>query len=329
MDRRTVGALTMATLAGMTASGPAWANNPVQDLRTQLQLFKAFPGVKSFRIDIDDHQVACDTAATQRFVASAIKTFIVCQYLRDVEARRLSEDEQLPVDDRIRTESSPVLGNLTGTTPTRSILEAMIAHSDNTATDVALLRVGVGRVRSLIATEGLRATLVPQSTRRFFSYNVGAPLGVDIGWAGVQQVLASGHSIGPPGPPLNRHITLASSADDLVSHYKRALAGKFFSTPAILEEFKRIHLTNSFFPDDTVGYAKGGSADLLAHSRTVPDFHALSYAGQMIVDETPVTFCFVVNWMSADTTSTSATLAPAFAAVIKGCLVAIKRRLLI
>jgi hypothetical protein len=83
-----------------------------------------------------------------------------------------------------------------------------------------------------------------------------------------------------------------------------------------------------FFPDDTVGYAKGGSSDLLADSATVADFHALSYAGQMVVKATPVTFCFVVNWTSVDPNSTSDALTPAFADVINGCLVAIKQQLL-
>jgi len=328
MDRRVFGALTMATLAGMTAIRPTWAENPAHDLERWLRKLKAFPGTQSFRIDIGSEEVASDSAATQLFAASAIKTFILCQYLRDVEAGRLSEDEQLPVNNSVRTESSPVLLELTGTTPARSILEAMITHSDNTATDIALLRVGPNRVRSLIAVEGLGATLIPDSTRRFYSYNVGAPLGVDIGWSGVKKVMKSGHSLGPPRAPLNHQVTLASSADDLVFHYKRALAGRFFTTRTTLAEFKRIHLTNSFFPDDTVGYAKGGSADLLDHFPNVADFHALSYAGQMVVEATPVTFCFVVNWRSVDPNSTSGALIPAFGDVIKGSLTAIKQQLL-
>src|SRR6185369_2717191 len=125
----------------------------------------------------------------------------------------LSEDEQLPVDDSVRTAGSSVLEQLTGTTPARSILEAMITHSDNTATDIALQRVGPDRVRSFIAAQGLGATLIPDSTRRFFSYNVGAPLGVDLGWAGMQQVLHTEQLPGPPRPPLNNQETLASSAD--------------------------------------------------------------------------------------------------------------------
>ena len=328
MDRRSFGVRAAATLAGMAATGPAWARYPAHGLDTWLRRFKSFPGATSFRIDIGRRELASDSADTQLFVASAIKTFILCQYLRDVDAGGLSEDEQLPVDDSVRTAGSPVFEELTGTTPARSILEAMITHSDNTATDIALLRVGPDRVRSFLAAQRLRSTLIPDSTRRFFSYNVGAPFGVDIGWAGVKEVLASGRALGPPHRPLNDQETLASSADDLVSYYKRALAGGFFTKRTTLSEFKRIHLTNTFFPDDTVGYGKGGSGDWVADSTVVADFHAISYAGQMVVDATPVTFCFVVNWTSEDPNSRSDDLIPAFTDVVKGAMGAINHQLL-
>lgn len=327
MDRRSFWIRSAATLAGLAATGPAWARSSTRGLETWLRRFESLPGTTSFRIDVGRHELASDGSATQLFVASAIKTFVLCQYLRDVEAGVLSEDEQLPVDDGVRAAASPVLLELTGTTPARSVLEAMIAHSDNTATDIAFKRVGPDRVRSFIAEAGLRATLVPDSTRRFFSYNVGAPLGVDIGWSGVQAVLASGHALGTPHRPLNDQETLASSADDLVSYYRRALAGRFFTKQATLAEFKRILLTNSFFPDDTVGYGKGGSGDWVADSTDVADFHAISYAGQMVVGETPVTFCFVVNWTSVDPSSTSENLIPAFADVVKGSMESLKHAL--
>jgi len=249
----------VAALAGRKSGTALLPGKQWRELQKHLEQFKQFPGTKSVRIDVGNHTLVSDSSSTQLFVASAIKTFIVCQYLRDVEAGRVSEDEQLEVSDSLRTDSSPVLLNLTGTTPARSILEASITHSDNTATDIALVHVGPDRVRSFIAAAGLKATLIPDSTRRFFSYNVGAPLGVDLGWAGIQQVLHTEQLPGPPRPPLNNQQTLASSADDFVSFYKRALAGKFFNKPATLTEFKRIHLNNTFFPDDTAGYGKGGS----------------------------------------------------------------------
>jgi beta-lactamase class A len=303
----------------------ASAQDDTGGLHAKLRQFEALPGTKSFRIDVGSETVASERAGVQLFVASAIKTFILAQYLRDVEAGRLSEVEQLLVDDSVRHIDSLVLLNLTGTTPAVAVLEAMITHSDNTATDIALARVDPDRVRQFIAEAGLQATLIPDSLRRFFSYTVGAPLGVDIGWTGVQEVLASHKLLGPARPPLNHQETLASSADDLVRYYKRALAGNFFIEPTTLAEFKRIHLTNGFFPPDTVGYAKGGSGDLVAHS-AIADFHTICYAGQMVVGTTPVSFCFVVNWTSP--TVDTAAVIPAFAEVVLGSLEIIKQSLI-
>lgn len=327
MDRRAFGARTAAALAGIAAAGPAWARSPARSLDTPLRIFKSFPGSTSFRIDVDGRELISDSASRQLFVASAIKTFILCQYLRDVDAGGRLE-EQLPVNDSVRTDGSPVFARLTGETAARSILEAMIAHSDNTATDIALLRVGPDRVRALIAEQKLTATLIPDSTRRFFSYNVGAPLGVDIGWAGVQQVLNSQRALGPPRQPLNDQVTLASSADDLVTYYERALAGSLFTQRSTLSEFKRILLSNTFFPDDTVGYGKGGSGNWFGNSMVVGDFHALSYAGQMVVDATPVTFCFIANWSSEDPKYDTDEFVPVFTRVVQASMRAIKQMLL-
>ena len=81
-------------------------------------------------------------AGARLFVGSAVKTFILAAYLRDVESGRLTLDQQLAINDDVRSPSSPVFMKLTGTTEARSVLEAMIAHSDNTATDAALKAVG-------------------------------------------------------------------------------------------------------------------------------------------------------------------------------------------
>lgn len=103
------------------------------------------------------------------------------QYLRDVETGLLSEDEQLAIDDSVRMIASPTFFRLAGTTAARSVLEAMITHSDNSATDLATGKAGADRVRALIAQAGLRSIRIPDSTRRFFSYILGAPVGVDLG----------------------------------------------------------------------------------------------------------------------------------------------------
>src|SRR4051812_8626334 len=230
------------------------------------------------------------------FVGSAVKTFVLAQFLRAVEAGRLSEDQQMPINDAVRAPSSPVFLNLTGTTPARSGLEAMIAHSDNTATDAVLAAVGPESVRALIREAGLSATQIPDSTRRLISYLAGAPEGVDLGWEGLKQ-MAQGTSPVRARPALNEQETMASTAEDLVSWYRRALRGDFFQDPATLVEFKRIQAMadaiSSVVPPDTVAYAKGGSLDW-------EGFHCFCLPGQMIVAEVPVTFCFTVNWTGPD-----------------------------
>jgi beta-lactamase class A len=230
------------------------------------------------------------------FVGSAVKTFILAQYLREVEAGRLSEDQKITIDDSVRSLSSPVFLNLSGSTSARSVLEAMIAHSDNTATDAALATVSPGRVRALVAEAGLASTQLPDSTRRLFSYVAGAERGQDLGWDGVQR-MANGAPAGQSRSALNDEETMASTAEDMVGWYRRALKGDFFNRPSTLLEFKRIQAMADAIvhvaPADTMAYAKGGSIDWAG-------FHCLSFAGQMIVRQAPVTFCFTINWTGAD-----------------------------
>jgi beta-lactamase class A len=226
------------------------------------------------------------------FVGSAVKTFILAAFLREVEAGRLSENRQLAIDDGVRSLVSPVFLNLSGTTEARAVLEAMIAHSDNTATDATLAAVRPDRVRSLIKDAGLQATQIPDSTRRLFSYIAGAPEGVDLGWEAMRR-RAETDSSGDTRPALNDHQTMASTATELVRWYRRVLRGEFFRDGASLLEFKRISaMADSLphvLPPNMVGFGKGGSIDW-------DGFHCLSLAGQMIVADVPVTFSFTINW---------------------------------
>ena len=231
-------------------------------------------------------QASHDPAA-RLFVGSAVKTFFLAQFLRDVEAGRLAEDQQLPIDDAVRSPGSPVFLNLSGTTEARAVLEAMISHSDNTATDAVLAAVGAARVRALIHEAGLDVTQTPDSTRRLFSYLAGAP--------GAWISAGTACSAWPKAarPALNDRQTMASTAEDMVRWYRRALRGEFFKAPATLVEFKRVQAMADAIPlvvpANIVAYAKGGSIDW-------EDFHCLCVPGQMVVGTVPVTFCFTINW---------------------------------
>jgi beta-lactamase class A len=344
MRRRTLFTLAVGSTMALAASaatraapGPNDADDSSSDqqqgvgnLDMALRRFLALPGAKSYLIHAGQGGSFGRIAHRPNlflFTASAYKTFVLGQYLRDVEAGRLAEDEQLAIDDSVRMIASPVFIELTGTTEARSVLEAMIAHSDNTATDRATRKVGADRVRALIAQAGLQSIRIPDSTRIFVSYLVGAPAGVDLGWPGIVNALQN-----PPGPlrpPLNDVITLAGTAHDFVSWYEQALQGAFFTTPEALTEFKRIQAMSEQIaktvPPDTPAYAKGGELPALLGFKR----NAKSFAGQMVVGggeaRTPVTFCFIVNWDGP--ASEFSTIEAEFFAAIKGILNVIKQAL--
>ena len=298
-DRRRMLALAASALAGPAFIKPAAAAEGAARAQAAVDRFARIPATASCLVVVDHPATpwrAAHDPAARLFVGSAVKTFILAQYLREVEAGRLTEDQQMKVDDAVRSASSPVFLKLAGTTQARSVLEAMIAHSDNTATDIALAAVGPAQVRALIAEAGLKQTQIPESTRRLFSYIAGAPEGVDIGWDGIVR-LDHGGSFGTPRPPLNDEQTMASTAEEMVRWYQQALRGAFFRKPDTLVEFKRIQAMADAIaktvPSDTPAYGKGGSIDW-------EHFHCLCFAGQMIVAKVPVTFCLTINWNGPD-----------------------------
>jgi beta-lactamase class A len=344
MKRRMFASLAVSSLAATTRI--AWGQDGAGadssdmlrsgisgDLGAALQRYLALPGTKSYLIHTGPGGALGRLShhpGRFLFTASAYKTFVLGQYLRDVEAGRLSEDEQVAIDDGVRMLASPVFLELTGTTQARSVLDAMIAYSDNTATDLATGKVGADRVRTLVAELGLSSIRIPDSTRRFFSYLLGAPVGVDLGWSGIADILEGSKS--PPGalhPPLNDVITLAGNARDFVSWYEQALLGAVFAKPETLREFKRIQAGSVQIPlavpPDVPAYAKGGEFP------TTLGFllNAKSFAGQMIVGQgekqTPVTFCFVVNWDQSP--GNFPAVETEFFAAIQGILAAIKQAL--
>ena len=330
MQRRRLVSLAAAS-AVVAASAPTRAGassaDAVQqagDLGAAIGQFLELPGDKSYVVHVGQGGSIGRIAHRPKlflFTASAYKTFVLGQYLRDVEAGLLSEDEPLALNDSVRNIGSPVFIDLSGELQARSVLDAMMGYSDNTATDMATAKVGADRVRALIAAAGLSSIRIPDSTRLFASYVFGAPPNVDLGWPGIRQAAEN-----PPGmlrPPLNDVITLAGTARDFVSWYEQALAGAFFAKPETLAEFKRIQSTSVqiplTIPENTPAYAKGGEVVSLN------GFNAKSFAGQMIVGNTPLTFCFIVNWNGP--AEEFEPVQAAFFAAIKAILTAIKQGL--
>jgi beta-lactamase class A len=199
-------------------------------------------------------------------LSNAVKAWVLAEYVRQVEAGTATLEELLPVDDRIWSVLSPVLmddppdNGVTGVIQARVALEAMIAHSDNTGTDMALKRVGVDNVRAFIASIRLLNSRMPDSTRQFFGYVAGSPNWQHLTWLELLDALANQP---PTGPPLiNDVVTFVSTANDFVSFYSRALQGEFFQKEASLRTFRHIltmEVGSEVFPLGLTGFSKGGS----------------------------------------------------------------------
>jgi beta-lactamase class A len=285
-DRRRMLALGASALAAPVSIKQAAAADGAARAQAAVDRFARIPASASCLVVVDHPTApwrAAHDPAARLFVGSAVKTFILAQYLREVEAGRLTEDQQVKVDDAVRTVSSPVFLNLTGTTQARSALEAMIAHSDNTATDITLAAAGAAQVRALIAEAGLKQTQIPDSTRRLFSYIAGAPDGVDLGWDGLLRA-QNGSLPGAPRPPLNDKQTMASTAEDMVRWYQQVLRGTFFKKPDARGSRTR--------PADAIwrrrqipGYGKGGSVD----------WGPIAWPSPAISFRVPVSFCLTIN----------------------------------
>lgn len=264
-------------------------------------LLAALPGITAFKVWAPATEgkpaflAGSRSASRQLFVGSAIKTFVLCEALRQVDGPDVVQamsQKQVPLDASVWSVDSRSFNppNLTGLVSERTALEAMIMHSDNTATDMCLKLVGPDKVRAFIVSAGLSHTLIPDSTRVFFGYLLGVPDYKTFTWD--ELIAADDKPI--VNPPLNQQETLASSADDFVSYYARALQGEFFKHPETLNEFRRILTLGDAisllpFPLGVSAFVKGGSID-------VKGFHCVCIPGGMFFANRWVYFCFNINW---------------------------------
>jgi beta-lactamase class A len=317
-----LGAAGFAPRAGAQAATPVAAQEQPgnQDGLSQevVEAFKTLPGQQGLKLwaPADAGRPAWSAEldpGEPLFIASVFKGFVLAETLRLEEesldpqgdaplAAQLNARlaQQLPLDEGVFSLSAPVLNppHLTGQVTLRTALEAMIAHSDNTATDIALRHVGPARVRAFIDGIGLRQSRIPESTRQFFGYIIGLPDWRATTWAHMQ---ADDPAL-TPRSILNDTITMASTSDELVSFYSRALQGEFFRYAETLAVFRAIlGLADSVaisMPLGVSGFGKGGSIDFEGS-------HVLTFAGGVYVPDRWVSFALLLNWTDAEAGPTS------------------------
>ncbi|MEJ7607887.1 MAG: serine hydrolase [Bryobacteraceae bacterium] len=266
------GTVIPAIEASAQSSPQRSATGRYRDLQDEIaELFTRLPGRKAVKFlapaTYNGREFRFDMNSSERlFVGSAIKAFVLCERLRQLDGpdivQKLTE-KQLDLNASVWSADSQTFNppNLAGKVTERTTMEAMILHSDNTATDMELAQAGPGRVRAFLSSAGLNQSNVPDSTRVFFGYLLGAPNYKTFSWADL--LAATNSKI--VNPPLNNMETLASSADDFVSFYSRGLRGEFFKHQETLDEFRRILSLGDVisivpFPQGASAFAKGGAS---------------------------------------------------------------------
>lgn len=318
--------LRSAAATAISASLPVQAMDTAARLGSRYDIaefFNDLPGDLGFKIHVPSQrrrpgfsvQMNADKVL---FAASAIKTFALCQALRQAEFLPDSPDidhaletKELHLDANVWSLGSPIFNppNLSGIVSERTALEAMIMRSDNTATDMIFNLVGVDNIRGLIELAGLLRTSVPDNTRAFAGYLFGAKNYKTITWDELLELASEGRIA---NPFLNDVETLASTAEDFVTYYSQALQGHFFQRGETLQEFRRILTLCDFIyliplPLGVSAYAKSGNAD-------APGFHARAFAGGISVAGRWAYFAFILNWYAPEA-GDSATVQKFFAAI--------------
>jgi beta-lactamase class A len=299
--------LSAAAALTATTAAPAATEVPHRQRRLERRIlddFNRLPGIKGLKIwlpagDGGGEFLVTIAPDTPLFCASSFKGFVLAEYLRRTETGDTSLGELLPVNDSVWSLGAPVLtplpGTMSGQYQALSTLEAMIARSDNTATDMALKRVGVENVRSFIASAGLTHTRIPNSTRQFFAYIGGAQNWPTTTWA---ELLALAQNNPPPADRIINNVqTMAVSPHDFVSFYSRALQGAFFRQAETLERFRSVlALADAIpltMPLGVNAFMKGGSIDFGGE-------HALSIAGGVFIPPRRwAYYSLMLNWTDA------------------------------
>ena len=116
---------------------------------------------------------------------------------------------------------------------------------------------------------------------------------------------------------------MASTADELVDFYSRALPGELFRFPETLAVFREMLSLKDeiaqILPLGVNAFLKGGSLDAFSD-------HVLSAAGGVYAAQRWVYFAVILNWTDAEA-GTVASVGPTFAGVAHAAFTAIRDRL--
>lgn len=200
-------------------------------------------------------------------IGSSFKAFVAAEYARQAATGTLDPDQRVEITVENRVDSSDMTDQLLdgATIPLQEAAEAMIAASDNTATDLVMTAVRPERVRGLLRELGLTSTAIPDSTRSIYER-----VRIEPGW---------------------RPVACRTTMTDLARFYRATVAERILGDAtdrflALMREEDQ--LQGAHWPNDAICYRKSGMVE-------PPPLLAMGMAGALDVDGEVTAFAFALN----------------------------------
>lgn len=243
------------------------------------------------------------------FCASTFKVFALAEFLRQAEATpsTVSLTDTIVMSDDQRSFGGKEWGDLLKNGDTvvfEKALDEMIAHSDNTGTDIVLRAVRADKVRALLAGLGLQPVNIPDTTRKMMveliGFDIDAP---DPGWAAIQERFNAADTSGWKNPFVAQQ-RMATTPAVLANFYSLATKDGFFRTTKSQTKFREIlslpTAGKTISPAGARSYVKGGNLNFL-------DYNVIGIGGGTVKNDRWIYFGALLNWRASDPATIAAT----------------------
>ncbi len=234
------------------------------------------PGAGAYMFYVTHHgtlapEIIAYNAEKQLFCASAFKAYVLAQCVRCIEAGQLDPNADLTITDYNKSPGGHYWNYVPGTkVKVAAAMAEMIHHSDNTATDMLLDKVGAQNVRDLLAAHQIVDVNIPDSTRAFIikCFELGADEGPPT-TKKIAQALDNGHPHSPYDPKNTQRMDSSAIAFRLFYDAASARHSPWFDTDAARDMFRGVLATTPAgmqmalqIPGTDVIFFKGGTLDL-------------------------------------------------------------------
>jgi beta-lactamase class A len=228
----------------------------------------------TFLITLDGIELVSAQSNQRGHIASAYKFFVALACARAINQKQFKWTTYLPIRGADRLPASPITDGLSDDTEMTvfELMRAMMAVSDNTATEVLQKLVGIRALEAILKEYKLSRTQLPSS-------------------------LAYYYSLAQQGVGVTEPVAAISTAADLVQAYELTLAREDLLT-ANRETFWSImqaedRQQKKVWGADITCYRKSGYLE-------IPPFYAMTLAGMMRSPHHRFTFAFLYNFEQPD-----------------------------